>query len=280
MFRKFPIVRLKQLRDYPPYLFFYLRRLLYLKWWSYHYANRYKGFTFLSASDSLRYVMDHRLSVIRFGDGEYGQLTGAGEYPPDSDWSQRASHTLIRTLRSLLSLHDPRIFLAHTPPSIFLASTQEAAKQGLIANMHTEVRMYLWKFLRPDQVYGHSSLFHPGFHEAFDWKRFFDFLSDKTLVIVTGGIQQLPNISFGKDVLFVEAGKHDAFERREQILSDVHDVIKTKHLDPSSTLFLISLGPTAGYLVKQLSDDGFIAWDTGHFFKFAHEHWLAYANTR
>lgn len=280
IFNKFPEVRFKQLRDYPPYVWFYLRRLLYLKWWSYRYADRFKGFTFLSASDSLHHIMDHKLSVIRFGDGEYGQLSGAGEYPPDSDWSQRASKKLIESMRQWMGLTDPRILIAHTPPDIIMATEKESEQKRMISSMHTEARLYLWRLLHKDQVYGHWGMFNPSHNTDFDYQHLFSFLSDKVVVIVTGGIEKLPKITFGKKILFVETGKHDAFERRERILSDVHALIEKESLKPETTLFMFSLGPTAGFMVKQLSDEGFIAWDTGHFFKFAQEHWLSYANSK
>jgi len=63
-----------------------------------------------------------------------------------------------------------------------------------------------------------------------------------------------------KEVSFVKIASKNAYEKKNEILKSIINNIK----DVSNMRILISAGPTAKVLVKELSDMGYIAYDVGH----------------
>jgi hypothetical protein len=87
---RFPFVRLIQVRDNPAYLLHIIKKnLIYKREPVAKYREKYAGLTFLTGQQTLEDLIIHRKSLARFGDGEFEQITGGGEYPPNSDWCQR-----------------------------------------------------------------------------------------------------------------------------------------------------------------------------------------------
>lgn len=268
IFNKFPLVRFKQIRDYPTFLWHYLKRLCYYKYISHTYIPRYKKFLFLSPQETLDYLIDRRASLARFSDGDMEQLTGAGEYPPDSDWTQRSSLELRRRLEEVLYSDREDLLIAHESPEVFCLSRKEAMQKGVIYNMWTDTRMILFKYLKQNKPYGHAHVFIPSHHPNFNWGKLYEYLKDRDVIIVTGGTSSLGNVSLGKRNFFVEAGKHDAFERYREISNDLMMLIKTEGLSRENTIIMASLGPTADILAFDLVQEGWQVWDTGHFFRY------------
>ncbi len=131
-------------------------------------------------------------------------------------------------------------------------------------SMHTESRLMMHKLIDKNKIYGNSDVF--SHLEKEDLQKIKEFLSDKNVVIVTGDTNSFPNLEFGKEIFYVETGKKDAFERLEKIKEEIQKLIKKEKLQKEDTIFMISLGPSAGILALWLSELGFLAWDTGHFF--------------
>lgn len=272
LFGKFPLVRIKQLWDNPGYVWYYLKRLLYYKYTSQQYVSLYKEHTFLNVFETLDLLLSKRVSLARFSDGDIEQLTGAGEYPPDSDWSQRSSRALRVRLEEVLRSRDPMLLIAHESPDVFCKTRQEAARGGVVYNMWTDTRRILHKYLSKDVTYGHAHVFVPQHNPNFDWKRFHAYLADRDVIIITGGTSSLYSVSLGRRVFFIEAGKDDAFERYDAIREDLAALIKAEGLEKNDVLMLASLGPTADILAYDLTKEGWQVWDTGHFFKYADKH--------
>lgn len=272
LFGKFPLVRLKQFRDNPAYIWYYLKRLLYYKYTSQRHAALYKDYRFLDVFETLDLLLSRRVSLARFSDGDIEQLTGAGEYPPDSDWSQRSSKALRDRLEEVLNSRDPMLLIAHESPSVFCKTRQEAAESGVVYNMWTDTRRILYKYLSKDVAYGHAHVFVPQHNPDFDWKRLHAYLSDRDVIIVTGGTNTLYSVSLGRRIFFIETGKHDAFERYSSIRKDLAALIRAEDLKKEEVLILASLGPTADILAYDLTKEGWQVWDTGHFFRYADRH--------
>lgn len=270
IFGVFPFVRFRQMLTYPPFFIHYLKRLLYYNYISHRYIPKYKGFTFLSPQETLCRIIDGNMSLARFGDGDIEQLTGAGEYPPDSDWSQRASASLIRKIEVVLSSKNNNLLIAPVSPEVFLERKGKAQKTNTIYNMWVDMRMLLWRYMHKGQEYGDANVFIPAHHPDLDWRKLKEFMRNKTVLIITGGVDSLSDISLGRHTFFIEAGKHDAFERYETIVADIYRCIEINSLHNEELLIMASLGPTAGILAHDLSQKGYQVWDTGHIFKFAH----------
>src|SRR5690606_31965330 len=108
--------------DNPAYLLHITKKNLVYKRESFDiYHGKYAPLTFLSGQETLVELIKTGKSLARFSDGEFEQITGAGEYPPESDWCQRWSKPLIDDIIANLSSADPRMLVAVDPPSTFLA---------------------------------------------------------------------------------------------------------------------------------------------------------------
>lgn len=266
---KYPAVRIKQIKSNPWYLFFWLQRLFWYKKYSYQSIDGIKNLKQLLASQTLDYIIDNNKSLIRFGDGEFGLLSGAGIYPPDSDWSQKYSKKLKVAIERQLVLESEQILLAVPPKNHLLYKEGDLPELDVISSMHIEARLYFNDLVNPKTLYGDWSVFMPHHNKKLNWKKIGNYISDRNIVLVTGGTTKLQDIKLGKQTFFVECGKHNAFERLDQITDKVEELIQSENLQQQETLFWVSLGCSAGSLVETLSDKGYIAWDTGHIFRFA-----------
>lgn len=269
MKNKFPLVRIKQFISNPIYILFWLCRSLLYKRTSFKYVSKYLNVDQLTPKETLADIVNNNRSIIRFGDGEFGLLSGAGIFPPDSDWSQRYSLALKKTIERQLQLTDPRILIALPPMQHLRYQTGDHPSLDVIPSMHTEARMYLWRYLQVGHRYGDWSVFMPQHNKEIDWKLISSYLNGKTVVIVTGGTEKLKYVTIGVKTLFVECGKYDAYERKDDIIARLNELVQIHALKHESTLFWVSLGCTAGVIVEHLVSNGFVAWDTGHIFRFA-----------
>ncbi len=270
-YKKFPLVRLKQFSTNPAYIWFWLKRYFIYKQSSFQYVENIKNIKQLTANETLTYLIESESSMIRFGDGEFGMMTGAGIYPPDSDWSQRYAAKLKKTLLRQLTSRNKKILIA-IPPKRHLAYREGLnLEPEIISSMHTEARMILGKINHQDVLYGDWSIFLPHINPDLDWQKLSDFLKHKTVVIMTGGIGKLGDVKIGIRTIFLECGKHNAFQRKSEIINQIDNLIAKELLVPKETFFMISLGCTSGVIVEHLSKRNYLAWDTGHIFRFAME---------
>lgn len=269
IFNKFPLVRLKQFRDNPRFIWYYLKRLFIYKYTSHKYIEKYQGFKFLSSTETLDFLIKNNASLARFSDGDIEQLTGAGEYPPDSDWTQKSSQALILKLEEVLHSNEPKLLLAHESPEVFCVRREDSDNKKVVYNMWTDTRRLLFHYLKKEQIYGHAHAFIPDHNPNFDWQKLYHYLKNRDVIIVTGGVSKLFGVFLGRRMFFVEAGKHNAFERYDVIKQDLFDLIEREKLQKEEVLIMTSLGPTADILALDFTKQGWQVWDTGHFFKFA-----------
>lgn len=269
--KKFPVVRLKQFVTNPPFFIFWCKRFFFYKQSSFQHKEKIKTIKQLSAKETLDYITKNNVSLIRFGDGEFGMLFGAGIYPPDSDWSQRYTKKLKENLERELVLKNKKILIGIPPIRQVVYCEGDTPKQDVISSMHTEARLALGNLSHYDLVYGDWSVFLPQMNPNLDWTPLKKYLENKKVVIVTGGTEKLQKISLGQKTYFVECGKHNAFSRRNKIFAKLDNLITNESLKTDQTLFMVSLGCTAGVVVEHLSAKGFTAFDTGHIFRFAME---------
>ncbi|MFA6279876.1 MAG: GT-D fold domain-containing glycosyltransferase [Bdellovibrionales bacterium] len=269
VFGRFPFVYVIQLWDNPAYFVSILKRLFIYKRDTTDYAPCYKNLHFLSAQETLEDLMATGKSLARYSDGEIGQLVGAGEYPPDSDWCQKNSKALIADLTASLSSTDSRLMVAVDPPSTFLAARDSVHSIRFEYAMWLDTRRLLWKYLNPSVRYGHCHLFIKANCPDLDWAQLRDFLSDKDIIIATGHVEKLKHLQLGRRTFFIECGTENAYEKKEAIRAAILKKIEEEKLNKSSTIVFASLGPTAAILAHQMLNTGVCLWDTGHMFEFA-----------
>ncbi|WP_076097959.1 GT-D fold domain-containing glycosyltransferase [Chromobacterium subtsugae] len=269
VFGRFPFVRLIQVIDNPRYLLHIIKKNLIYKRSKIDYTDKYSAFTFMSGQESLEDLIKNKKSLARFSDGEFEQIVGAGEYPPDSDWCQKWSKPLIDDMLKTLSSEDDRLLVAVDPPSTFLGTRDSTHSIRFEYNMWVDMRRLMWTFLCPGRSYGHSHLFIEANSPDFNWAQFKDHLREKHVIVATGNTDKISDLNLGLKTYFVECGTENAYERKSIIKDNITNLIKNNGLDKNNVLVLLSLGPTAGILAREFIDDDICAWDTGHMFKFA-----------
>lgn len=271
---RFPFVRLLQIRDNPAVVLQILKKNLIYKRSRINYSPMYSNFVFLSGQETLANLIDFGKSLARFSDGEFEQIVGAGEYPPDSDWCQKWSRPLREDILASLSCSDPRLLVAVDPPSTFLAPKDSVHHIRFEYNMWIDMRRLLWKHLNPDVPYGHSHLFIKANCPDVRWDMIRDYFSDRDIIIATGNTRKLAHLELGKRTFFIECGTENAYERKEEIKQAIRNIINSENLDKKSTMVLASLGPTAGIIAHQFLDEDIRVWDTGHMFEFAAQNFI------
>jgi len=268
---RFPFVRLIQVADNPAYLLHIIKKNLIYKRDRTDYSKKYAPIKFLTGQETLVDLITNGKSLARFSDGEFEQITGGGEYPPDSDWCQRWSKALKDDLLATLSSTNPRLLVAVDPPSTFLAPHNSSHSIRFEYNMWVDLRRLMWKYLSPKVAYGHCHLFIKANCPDLNWNQLRNYLRSKDIIIATGDTHKLAHLKLGQKTFFIECGTENAYERKEAIKQSIHEMISAENLDKKSTIVLLSLGPTAGILAHQLLDEQICVWDTGHMFKYAAE---------
>ncbi|WP_080965554.1 GT-D fold domain-containing glycosyltransferase [Chromobacterium subtsugae] len=269
VFGRFPFVRLIQILDNPYYLLHIIKKNLIYKRSTTDYSAKYNAFKFLNGQETLEDLINNRKSLARFSDGEFEQITGAGIYPPDSDWCQRWSKSLTDDLVKTLSSSDDRLLVAVDPPSTFLGKRNSVHSIDFEYNMWVDMRRLLWTFLCPGKSYGHSHLFIEKNSPDFNWRQFKDYLREKYVIVATGNVQKISGLNLGLKTYFIECGTENAYERKSTIKDEILSLIQHENLYKNDVIVLLSLGPTASILAREFIEDGVCAWDTGHMFKFA-----------
>ena len=271
---RYPFVRLLQVRDNPKYLLHLVRKNLIHKRDPTDHTPQYNNFSFLSAQQSLEELIKKNMSLARFSDGEFEQLTGGGEYPPDSDWCQKWSRSLQADLEKVLSSSDKRLLVAVDPPSTFLAQRDSLHNIRFEYNMWVDMKRMMWTYLIHGSKYGHSHLFVPQNAPDLDWNYLRNFLIQKDVIIATGNVTNISHLTLGRRTFFIECGKVNAYERKEKIKEDILHLLKAENLKNPDVLVLASLGPTAAILAYEFLNRGINIWDTGHMFKYASQELL------
>lgn len=267
LFRVHVFVRLIQVVNNPRYLIHVIKKnLIYkseseTKWLPY-----YQDEFHLDGAQSLDYIISNNASLARFSDGEIGQLMGAGEFPPNSNWSQKWSIRLQRDIETVLRSNRRSLLIATDPPKAFLAPKGSQQSFPYCWNMLVDTRRNLWKYLNEGQVYGHSHMFIEADCPEFQWDRFLEYISKRDLIICTGNVHLLTNLTIGRTRTFIECGTNNAYERLDDIISNIREVISSNNLNVKDVLVLASLGPTAAIIAHQLTEIQVL--DTGHMFKY------------
>ena len=265
----FPIVRLISIIENPKYLIHLFKKNFWYKRFGTDYSYKYDGITFLSGQSTLNKLIENRMSLARFSDGEIEQIVGAGEYPPDSDWSQRNSSDLVQAIEDNLSCRNPRLLVAVDPPSTFLAKRGSKHDIEFGYNMWVDMRRILWRYLDPKIEYGHCHLFIKQNCPDLDWSMLRDYLASKHVIVATGNTHLIKHLSLGKTTHFIECGTVDAFERKDKIKSSILEKISQEKFVIEDVMVMACLGPTAGIIAQELLLLDLQVWDTGHIFEFA-----------
>ena len=209
----------------------------------------------MSMPETIDAVIDQRLSLTRFGDGELMMMVN----PMHHLGFQTNSPELQEDLKNALNPNwmAPGRILVAMPP-IF---------RGNPHWMTTWITT--WEFVKeqldPKRRYGHSLITRPEFFKRHgkdavaQWRRVWQ---GRDVLIVTGKGSRfdiIPELFEGAgQIRFLHTVPEHAYAHRQSVVSAVQ-----KLADPN-TLVLLSLGPTATVLAHQIAALGLQALDIGH----------------
>lgn len=274
IFGKFPFIKLQQLIDNPRYLLHLLVKNFWYKFDKTNFKDKYSNIEIMTPNETLDYLISNEVSLARFSDGEFDILTGAGIYPPDSNWSQKWSFKLQQQLGETLSSSDQRLLIAVDPKETFLSTKKQEHSIPFEYNMWIDMRRMMWKYLLEGKKYGHCHLFIRANAPDFNWSKFRSYVQRFDVVVVTGNIKNIKHLSMGRSTHFIDFGTENAYSKIEQIKSAIVSYIENEKLNKRNTIVFASLGPTACILAHDLLDHQIRVWDTGHMFEFADKNFM------
>lgn len=214
----------------------------------------------LTIDETLNYLLDHKCSISRFGDGELKIASGLSirfqEY--DGQLSQR--------LREILKSSSPECLVCLT--DIFYDINWMKTKSYEYSwRIMAEHRQEWTDMLDLNKVYGNTNItrFYMDRSNKDNSERWFNQLKriweNQKIVLVEGEKSRLGyHNDLFKDVVSIErilCPAKNAYSYYNQILDEVKKIDKNK-------LILIALGPTASVLAYDLSILGYHALDVGH----------------
>ena len=260
------MVRLISILENPRYFIYLLKKNIFYKWEKTNYEEKYKKISFLSGQETLELIIKDRKSIGRFGDGEFEVISGAGIYPPDSDWSQRYSDKLKRDLEITLSLTHPSFLVAVLPPRKFISS-KESKYPKILSDIHDTKRV-LFQYLKEGISYGDAEIFIPYDCRDLDISMLKNYFNTKDIIVAKGGVSRISHFKVGRKNFFIECGNSDAYEKKNLIKTWIKNKIYEEKLVVEDVLVLLSLGATSAIIAKEMLSDNIQVWDTGHFFNF------------
>lgn len=230
----------------------------------------------MSIDETMDYIINNRVSIARFGDGEI-------KLAANKDISfQKSSPELASRMQEVLGA-DGKGFLPCIPS--FFDYDPEITEE---VNEHWKTHMnryrYVWyKYTKPDILYGNSFI-----------SRFYVEINDKSSAAKR--FEKLRQIWDGRNIVIVEGKQsrlgigNDLFDNAKsikRILCPVRNAYEkyneifeaSKKHGNSDVLFILAVGPTATVLAYDLFKCGFQAIDIGHA-DIEYEWFLAGATTK
>lgn len=227
----------------------------------YLFSFSYGDYKFLRGQETLDYLRERKKSFIRLGDGEMAILYGFDVY------FQRYSDGLRDALLKILAEYDQDgPYLLGLPIDFIERLSKDRFSQDKTLKCFKLSEAFLRDKLKKNNVYGDSLLFWDNLKK--DWDFFKPLWEGKTAVLVGSMSKYFQKDDFpgASESFIVETPQKDAFEELGRIKDDVNKLEASKKIEKDKTVILVSLGPAAKPLAYDLSREGWIVYDTGHFF--------------
>lgn len=227
----------------------------------------WKPFNIMTAPETIRYIIDKKCSVARFGDGELS-IAAYGSAIKFQKSDSRLQEALCNVIRSkneeLLLCIVNRINMVGKKRKVLQNFWQEALK----------INLYNWtKNFDKKRLYGDASFTRLADCNGYD-EQYAQILEIKkiwngrTVVIVEGdktrfgvGNDLLDNV---ESIYRVLAPARDAFDYYEELLAVILRIVEAIYKESLDVLVLLALGPTATVLAYELAEKKIQAVDIGH----------------
>lgn len=220
----------------------------------------------INDDDTVKYIVTHKCSVARFGDGEFlwiFQERAEGDFEKNSSELSKKLLQVINSENDNLILCIPNVFktLRVTKKTARVYWKTFLAKRGYrVLNLLSNSKKYFdTQFTRPYIDYNYNSR---NFENKFESLKKIWF--NRNVLIVEGEKTRFcvasDLLDGTKSVRRIICPSKNAFERYTQILNNV----RSQATLINDALVLVSLGPTATVLAFDLSEMGIQTVDIGH----------------
>lgn len=210
----------------------------------------------LNSEETVAYAAEKRISLIRFGDGEFNILNGKDVHYQVFDQCLQAE------MKQIVQSYDADSpYLLCMPHRYFSKNNLVLNKRVLVSCWSTPKRMFK-TMCNPNAIYGDAFVFaknNRGFYGRI-WK---DYTSIVMLHHDKKYFAQAYDDSYQKGY-FIQVPVRDSYSRIDALEQDILQVFQANGLAKNSTAVLMSAGPAAKVLAYRLSQRGYIVIDCGH----------------
>lgn len=224
---------------------------------------KFDGIKILNSIDSIKYIIEHKCSVSRYGDGEFIMLLGGGY-----DDYQEADQKLAKRLKEVLVSTDAPNHIVGLPMPLKHTIGLRPSSRDFWDYFTLRKGVSLLPYLSTTRLYIDTQL-----------SRFYIMYTDKSHC--ENQLNLLKAIWDNKDVVIIEGTKsrtgigndmYDNVKSLSRILGPATDAFSmydemleaiVKHVSKDN-LILLSYGPTATILAYDLAKLGYWAIDIGH----------------
>lgn len=224
---------------------------------------QFERINILNSIDSIKYIIEHKCSVSRFGDGEFIMLLGGGY-----DDYQGADQKLAKRLKEVLVSTDAPNHIVGLPMPLKHTIGLRPSSRDFWDYFTLRKGVYLVPYLSTSRLYIDTQL-----------SRFYIMYTDKSHC--GNQLNLLKAIWNNQDVVIIEGTKsrtgigndlYDNVKSLSRILGPATDAFSmydemleaiVKHVSKDN-LILLSYGPTATILAYDLAKLGYWAIDIGH----------------
>lgn len=231
----------------------------------YNFILSYKGSKYalyLDAQETVDLALEKRLSLIRYGDGEFNYMMGKNVH------YQKFDSALQAFLKKILEE-----YIKNCADNKYLVCMAEKFLSCKGNKIFAQKRYLLsWSFARRffNKNYDHNVLYGDAFLFAIEnqdiYKKLWAMATVDHIVLVHNDaiyMEQLKIIS-GKNCHFIKSPERNAFEKFNDIFESI--INKVSKLGRENTMVVISAGPCAKALVYELAKKDIWAIDAGHCF--------------
>lgn len=208
-----------------------------------------------SKAETRKEIVEKRLSISRFGDGEFGIIAGVAR------WNfQSASPKLAEKLKKVLDADDEG-FIVGINKTLYgnLEALSEADADGVRAYMRPDVRREHARILSPDKQYGDALMNEIKTED--DFKELREIWNERDCVFIEG---RNTGMGVGNDLFDNCRSIERILGPSENAIDRYEDIIEACKKMPKDKLILLALGPTATALAYDLFKEGYQAVDIGH----------------
>lgn len=229
----------------------------------YYYSFKYKSPKMMNRQETLDYILDKKCSIVRFGDGELISICGK------DPGFQVISDDFVRRLReSITDVSNPEILVCL--PDFLVNSVQ---KERVFDNTFWRYRHFygyrkIWdQYINPSYLYGDSNVSRPyiEYRDKSNVGAFYDkfkkIWEGRDIILCEGEKSRLGvgNDLFdgAKSVKRILCPQSQCYDKYDDILNEIKKY-STDHL------ILLSIGPTASIMPRDLVPLGYQALDIGN----------------